>query len=224
MKKLLIATLLTLATLGAAQAAPITVGEPTLAGNCFPFSCLASKEGTQYQQVYTADAFSGAGTIDGISLYRAIGGGMDGATFTLYLSTTSAQVNALNGANLNANLGADNTLFGQYTIGGEMPEVLRFDGLPFHYDPAAGNLLLNVLISAPTATGVPTSYFQADGRGSVTSRALAAGGISGADAAGLVTTFDFTPDGEVPEPASLLLVGAGLAVLARTRRGTRSSA
>jgi len=58
------------------------------------------------------------------------------------------------------NLGADNTVFDVAVLtGGAAGGVLSFLGGPFFYDPAAGNLLLDVQISGASHAGTNT-YFQ----------------------------------------------------------------
>ena len=57
----LTAALIMSSALVAPAAASVTVGTPSIGGNCFPFSC--SYTGT-YQQVYGASAFSGVTTIN----------------------------------------------------------------------------------------------------------------------------------------------------------------
>ena len=46
-----------------------------------------------------------------------------------------------------SNLGADNVLFTTLTLSGSSPLTLTIAGNPFLYDPAKGNLLLNITIS-----------------------------------------------------------------------------
>lgn len=219
MKKTLLVASLLFASL-AAQAGPVTVGQNG-GGNCYPFSCLASDGGSVYQQVYSASAFAEAGTIHSISFYRRLPGAMDSATYTLRLSTTSHAVGALDFSPSN-NIGSDVSLFGTFTLGGAMPEVLTFTGLPFHYDPTLGNLLLDVAVSDLTEAHKYESYFQADLNTTVTSR-LWAGSGNGQGAMALVTTFDIGPSTAVPEPGSLLLVGLGLAGLATAGRKRKAA-
>lgn len=219
MKKTLLIASMLFASL-TAQAGVVTVGQNNTA-NCYPFSCFASDGGSIYQQVYAASAFSGAGMINSISFYRSQGGAMDNATYTLRLSTTGSAIGALDLTPAN-NVGSDVSVFGTFSVGGAMPDVLTFTGLPFLYNPAAGNLLMDVSVSYSGPDYGYRSFFQADSGIGSTSRLWVNNSV-GQGGNALVTSFDMDPSAAIPEPGSMLLVGLGLIGLAAAGRKRKAA-
>jgi hypothetical protein len=230
------ALLLGLAT-QAVQAAPITIGVAS-SGNCYPFMCNDSGSSNgpsiQYQQVYAAGAFPGPTTITSETFYSDFAqqfGGTNtllGGTYVFSLSTTAAPVNGLSGT-LSANIGADNTQVLSVTIAsGGVPFGTSYtfvNTTAFVYDPAAGNLLLNIQVSdqdnVPNGSG--NSYNDADYSGAQTSRAYGFNGSDDAvdtDSVALVTTFN-AESTAVPEPSSLLMIVGGLLGFAGALRRKR---
>ena len=180
-------------------------------GNAFPFGSVAfGGINTTYQQVYASSNFGfGPVMISEIDFFLFAAGQLNPGTFDIFLSTTSAPVNGLNTVDFNANRGADNTLFGHFVLGGAAPATLAFNGPAFFYNPASGNLLVDVR-SSLTSNG--TAAFKANNgdAGGVYSRAHNFGtGFSGF---GLQTQFVSVT--ATPEPATLLLVASGLAGIA----------
>jgi hypothetical protein len=198
-----------------AAANTVTIGNNNL-GNLFPFSDDYSG---QYQQVYSSSLFPGPVEITGITFFCPTGGcsGMISGDFTIELSTTSAGINTLS-TNFTANLGSNNSLF----FSGTVTNVLSFTGVPFLYNPSAGNLLIDVdTLSTPASNLNP---FLAAGCSTDTNRAFYLGGTetggvaigdsedctSGSTSYGLETEFTLAP---TPEPSSLFLLSTGLLVL-----------
>jgi hypothetical protein len=194
-------------------------------GNCVPFGCDAEYGITTYQQVYSSSAFTGTTPFNQISFFLYPFGGtpeLDSGTYTIYFSYTSASVNGLSDSSPSANIGADETLFGTYTLtGGAAPATLTFNGSAFDYDPTMGNLLMTIDISG-AVDGI-SAYFDTDDTGTVTSRAYF-GTTTGADPNGLVTDFNDVPVA-TPEPASvLLLIGVAACVAPKLRKAYRHTA
>lgn len=202
--------------------ATIVVGLPPDAGtgNCFPFSCDYNHE---YQQVYTGSQFPGSILITGLEFYNTQDD--EGATamstgnWQISLSTTAADWNSLSVMFAN-NIGADNTV----VFNGNLAQPWAFGNTlaitlstPFFYNPAAGNLLLDVVSSGVTS---PTNiFFDTNGFNNF---ALNGNTIMGrvytmppnnvADAGyGLVTGFQTGT--LTPEPAAMFLFGPGLAAV-----------
>jgi hypothetical protein len=192
--------------------------------NCYPFSCFASENnpgaGTVFQQVYSASAFPGITPFDVVSFFRDDPGLMDSASYDVYFSYTSKAVGALDTADPNNNIGAGNTLFGSYSLGGAMPAVLSLAGTLFNYDPSLGNLLMTVYVTGLTEPHFAESFFQSDGTTAATSRAFFYDEGSSAQGEGALVTR-FANGAAVPEPASLLLLGSGLAAGFTLRRRFR---
>jgi len=142
--------------LGAHPAAAIIIGGPgdPNSGNSIPFGSTLS--GPEYQQVYNSNNFSGPILITDITFYHHnfAGGSLNGGTYNLSLSTTTAAVNGLSSTFAN-NLGANNTVvFSGGLPGFAAGEVDLFLSTPFLYDPGQGNLLLDVFGTNVTAGGV----------------------------------------------------------------------
>ena len=228
MKSLLAALTLAITT-AAPASAQLTIGAPATGANCFPFGCGS---GAVYQQVYSANSFSGLLSINSISFFTNLAGSVNFGTFSFYLSTTPLGLNVngtggISNGNFDGNRGLDNALFATLNLQGQdfvVGERLDIVGTPFLYDPSAGNLLLDIRSSISIPSAQYRAYFDArngDATG-LFSRAHDYG--SGFTDYGLVTEFNGVT-ATVPEPGSVAMVGAGLLamlVVGTRRRQTRA--
>jgi len=221
-------TAVVLAMLGGvtASADSVRIGGLGTGENYFPFGGGAGS-GKRYQQVYSSALFGGPMTISEIDFFNNIREPglrpLSGSTFSIYLSTTSKLVNGLDTVMAN-NVGGDNALFFLGVLDSTVPFVdaeykLQLMGTPFTYNPAYGNLLIDI-----RATGGATSDLFMDAHngdfGTDSSRMHDYGG--GFESVGLVTQFVGPASGDpIPEAGTLAslctLVGLGGVWLRRRR-------
>jgi hypothetical protein len=124
----------------AARADSVIIGVDSILGNCFPFSSYAYVGNRDYQQAYNSEAFPKMPiAIESFNLFIDFLGTLDTATFDVYFSTSLHPVGSLSTAFSN-NIGADNSLFGTYSLGGPIQPVTSFKGSStFRYDPSKGD-------------------------------------------------------------------------------------
>ncbi len=226
MNKLLSSLVLGLSSLLAIPAvADVIIGNPpdTGTGNCFPWGCDYNAE---YQQVYTASAFSGPITITDLEFYNTqFDSGsteLPAGTFTIFLSTAGVDPSTITG-DFASNLGADNTQVFSGSINqpwafGDVLHIVL--GTPFTYDPTQGNLLMDVVGSNVSLPGGSTYFDESTttdfSRAYCPSGTACAVGVLNGVANGLVTGF--STGNTVPEPGTLLMMTSGLLGLAAARR------
>jgi hypothetical protein len=205
-----------------ATAGLIIVGNPpdNETGNCFPFGCNYDHYPGpgEYQQVYQNTQFGGPIQITGLQFYNTQSDtgatSMNTGNFQISLSTTSANWNTLSSTYAN-NIGPDNTmvfdgsLAQPWTFGDTLSISLT---TPFLYNPADGNLLMDV-IATNTGDAGGDIYFDTNGssqRNDYLGRVFTDGNVDAGY--GLVTGF-ITGGTSTPEPGSAVLLGLALSGL-----------
>jgi hypothetical protein len=228
--KILVVAFAVFAMSDVALAGSITVGNADY-GNCYPFMCngagTSSGPSIDYQQVFAPTAFAGSTSIDSLtfSYYGPFGGNATLLGGTYEFEWGYARLNAVNNlsTSLPSNYLGAPQMIGSFVVpsGGLFYGTnFTFSFLPFNYNPAQGDLLLEILVSnqdnVPNLSG--NGYNQSDDTGFVTSRAYCFGSGESAgcyvDSSGLVTTFGTT----TPEPSSFILFGTGVLGLLAFRR------
>ena len=228
----------------AADAASVVIPDGAAEGNASaegPFAPL----GQRYQQVFAAEGFGDAGPLSVSAVaFRADADatgpidttrGVDGFPVEVRLWTTSRAPDGLSSL-FDDNVGADSTTVFSGTLSFSSPGPdasgpgpfdlgIAFDRA-FTYDPAAGNLLLEVVKFSADLGEDPLLLDAADDPGDGTS---SLGGLSpiaaqGAlSSLGLIAQFEVNPGGPDPIPtptAAGLGLALGLASLARRRTAT----
>jgi uncharacterized membrane protein YgcG len=244
--RLLIPALVPALFVAAAPAEALIVGTPGTTTFCAPLSCAAIAP--NFQQAFDSSLFSGPTQIDAITFYnvRNPGSVPAGITFEIRFSTARFDYASLS-FDMPTNVGADDQLFyaGGYT--GTTTPSFTISGTPFVYDPADGDLLLQ--IRRTSADGSFAFYLDgmADGIWGVSYRYTAnpdfytlgntfgglsiglqesapgTGGNTGGSGTGGGGTSGGTGGvGGVPEPATwaMMIIGFGAIGLATRRRRT----
>ena len=212
-------------------------------GNLFPFfQSSITHSSMRYQQVYNASEFAaiagGGGMITEIA-FRAHSESPPFAapiaSIQINLSTTANAADGLSTVFAD-NVGADDTaVFGPAPFAVSSAQPANFSGTakpfeiifplltPFFYDPALGNLLLDMRIPVQAAQPL-IATIAIDGtisESDAVSRVYSYYGDVNSPTAdqvstlGLITRFTATP---VPEPSTALQLALGLCALARARR------
>ena len=186
---------------------PITIGasdsfsrypiglDPSSVGTAFPNFAA----GGVYQQVYAKSAFSAPVTITQIAFasnaQMTSGPGTANYDFTLKLGTTAVGPNSLS-TDLAANRGADLVPVFSGPLTSTITDSDQFDVFiditPFTYDPAKGNLLLELTMNSPVQFSAGQFLYYRAGNDSRTSRAANPTGVAGGaftDSFGLLTRF-----------------------------------
>jgi hypothetical protein len=196
-------------------------------GNAFPFTNYHYFPANRYQQLYAASRFPGPVWIDalrfenGSSARQGSPAFVGAGEYLVRLGVTPRAENAL-APDFDANAAGPLTTFlSGSVVGGS----LRLVGTPFRFDPARGNLLLDVTVLSQTpltSLGLDFSRSDADGASRVfnTFPLPFTPSVVRADELGLITTFE-TRAAVLPEPATPALVAAGLGALAAAQRKSR---
>lgn len=170
-------------------------GDPT--NNVVPFGGASDQ---RYQQIYAADALGGGGRITSISFPSPGQAAIPLATadYRFRLETTAIAVMSLS-HDEDENLTADAvTVLDRRIEDHAYGDTLTFElDPPFAFDPGAGNLLLDVVISNAVDEGRSVRVFEAVENSPVVSRRPAYEGAG--DGFGLVTRFEI--DEAIPPPS-----------------------
>jgi hypothetical protein len=221
-KRALMATI-ALLSIASHATADVMVGTPT-ADPAFQ-DCIAFGCGVHAQFIFDSSYFSGPISITELQFFNSdqdpTGDNFEPGTYTFRLSTSANDFSTPDAVFAN-NLGPDVQLFATVVIGSNaIPPVFSFAGTPFTYDPANGDLLLEI-----DKTGTNNSFsgftdYNAD-QGFKVSRVWSFdnGPTGNVDINfGPVTNFTTTAvsPSPVPEPMTLTLTGLGLAGIAARR-------
>lgn len=175
----------------------IVIGENAPDQNFHPFSSSAV---TRYQQVYSADEFPGSVMINGLKFFHDpfdvnFPGTFSNGTLNFELSVTAKEVDGLDTVDLGNNVTSSVLGTGTLVLNGEDGRDLIIGITPFDYDPALGNLLVDM--RSPTGLsrdfGLPVPFEAYNGEdgtsaGGIFSRAYDGGG-GGFEGWGLKTEF-----------------------------------
>jgi len=156
-------------------------------GNGYPFISYGNG---RYQQIYSASAFSQPLYISKLSFFNseffpgtAI---ISTANYKIRLSTTQRQVKKLN-SNFANNLGSDVKTFFEGILSGNTGIKFDISGASdFFYDPAKGNLLIDIVVSNNQNNG--SGLLDIDTSGTV----ISCTSYGSTDSIGLITEFTGT--------------------------------